>query len=112
MMTTVRDTIARSDRSFGPCRAGCAGRSYRESSQVSACPRPQTKDEPGKVPMVSVFRLILVCAIALLLGGQAARAQLIRQPNTTLRLPPDLPSTSGHAAVDALGRLDFNAPLG
>jgi glucose/arabinose dehydrogenase/mono/diheme cytochrome c family protein len=41
----------------------------------------------------------------------SARGQLVRQANTTLNLPPDLPSTTGYSTENALGALTFSAPM-
>lgn len=38
-------------------------------------------------------------------------AQLIRVDNTTLQLPPDLPSATGYSLTNALGTLTFTTPI-
>lgn len=40
-----------------------------------------------------------------------ARAQLVRQANTTLTLPADLPTATGYTVQNALGSLTFSAPI-
>src|SRR5687767_2793858 len=39
------------------------------------------------------------------------QGQLVRQANTTLNLPPDLPTASGYTTENALGLLTFSAPM-
>jgi glucose/arabinose dehydrogenase len=58
---------------------------------------------------MKLFRRLapLLCAFAL-----TAHGQLVRQPNTTLTLPADLPSATGYQLENALGTLTFSAPMG
>lgn len=49
-------------------------------------------------------------AAAFLVAG-LTHAQLIRQANTSLTLPADLPSATGYAVENALGTLSFTAPM-
>ncbi len=49
---------------------------------------------------------LLFCALAL-----TARAQLVRQANTTLTLPQTLPSATGYAVENAIGTLTFVNPI-
>ena len=46
---------------------------------------------------------LMVCSVA--------NAQLVRVPNTTLDLPPDLPASTGYALENALGNLPFDSPM-
>ncbi len=52
-------------------------------------------------------------ALAALAGVALASspAQLVRQANTTLTLPPTLPTATGYTTVNALGSLTFNTPM-
>ncbi len=49
-------------------------------------------------------------ALALLLPGTTG-GQLVREANTTLALPADLPVTTGYTTANALGSLTFAAPM-
>lgn len=52
---------------------------------------------------------ILFLAFVLPLGG---RAQLVRSPNTTLALPPELPAeATGYTSENAFGSLTFSLPI-
>lgn len=60
----------------------------------------------------SISPALAACAGALLLGGAAAvQAQLVRQANTTLTLPAELPAATGYTTVNALGTLTFSDPM-
>ncbi len=47
----------------------------------------------------------------LLLASLSTRGQLVRQPNTTLNLPSELPAATGYTTVNALGTLTFTHPM-
>ncbi len=55
----------------------------------------------------------LLCgALALLIAlAVTAQGQLVRESNTTLSLPADLPSSTGFTTANALGTLKFQAPI-
>ncbi len=61
------------------------------------------------LPMFLV-RLLCVVVAALLLPA-IAPAQLVRQANTTLNLPANLPSATGYTTENALGTLTFDDPI-
>ena len=52
----------------------------------------------------------LVCAVGMFLAA-ASHAQLVREANTTLTLPADLPAATGYTTQNALGTLTFLAPM-
>jgi glucose/arabinose dehydrogenase len=54
------------------------------------------------------FRPVIYAHLCLAI---AAHAQLIRQTNTTLVLPANLPVATGYGTENALGSLTFNAPM-
>jgi glucose/arabinose dehydrogenase len=58
------------------------------------------------------FGAMRALTFALLLGfGPAAMAQLVRQANSTLTLPADLPAATGYVTENALGPLTFSSPI-
>ncbi len=55
--------------------------------------------------------IFAVCAVVLSAVWQPVCAQLVRQPNTTLSLPAELPSATGYTEQDALPSMNFKHPL-
>ena len=51
-----------------------------------------------------------LCAAGIFLAT-ASHAQLVREANTTLTLPADLPAATGYTTQNALGALTFSAPM-
>ena len=60
--------------------------------------------------MKSASRIRLTAAV-LLSAATIVHAQLVRQANTTLTLPADLPAATGYTTQNALGSLSFSAPM-
>jgi glucose/arabinose dehydrogenase len=54
-----------------------------------------------------LFSLLLAIGV----GIPVANGQLARQANTTLTLPPNLPTATGYTLENALGALTFSAPI-
>ena len=69
---------------------------------------------PWPPPMVSLphWRLCqaVLCSLAAL-SLHAVRADLVREANTTLNLPANLPTATGFETINALGSLTFSAPM-
>ncbi len=56
-------------------------------------------------------RLLLSLLAVALLGSSTGWGQLVRQTNTSLTLPAELPSATGYTTQNALGTLTFSAPM-
>ncbi len=57
------------------------------------------------------FRPLVIQILAAVMAFGAARADVVRAPNTTLNLPADLPVATGYIVTNALGGLTFSSPM-
>ncbi len=65
----------------------------------------------SKLP-AALMPLAGAASLLVSLGGlPTARAQLVRQANTTLNLPASLPAATGYTTENALGALNFTTPI-
>lgn len=68
-------------------------------------------DAPVSIIIMNSNVFSRIASGALLCLAATASSQLVREANTTLTLPADLPAATGYETQNALGALTFSSPI-